>query len=180
MSSRILGLCVALGLFLLLSMPAYGCLCAPPFDSPRAESQREFNEASVVFEGELISKEIKKGSLWSPQALSYSTFGDEYLESTLRVLRTYKGTTAQAVIKIDTIYSGGCGGRFQSKQKYLVYAFRDDKTQQLWISTCTRTTVIENAGADLRFLRGQPAAKDDLIEAYRRQLPNREHQPKKQ
>ena len=96
----------------------------------------------AVFSGEVIDIERNEAT----------RFGG--LEVTLRVLKVWKGDPHEE-IKVHTAgSSAACGYTFVKGETYLVYALRDD-ADPMRVSLCSRTTPIDNAKDDLRFL-GKP------------------------
>jgi hypothetical protein len=105
------------------------------------------SSSHAVFTGEVTSIEPNRAT----------PFGG--LEVTFRVQRLWKGD-AQAEIKVHTAgSSAACGYNFAKAGSYLVYAVRDD-ADPMRVSLCSRTTPIENAKDDLRFL-GKPLHQFD-------------------
>ena len=81
------------------------------------------------------------------------------LEVTLRVKRVWKGALTEE-IKVHTAGSGAaCGYPFAKGTTYLVYAVHDT-ADPMRVSLCSRTTPVENAKEDLRFL-GKPSHRFD-------------------
>jgi MYXO-CTERM domain-containing protein len=81
------------------------------------------------------------------------------LEVTLRVQQLWKGEP-KAEIKVHTAgSSAACGYTFVKGETYLVYALRDD-ADPMRVSLCSRTTPIDDAKEDLRFL-GKPSHRFD-------------------
>ena len=96
----------------------------------------------AVFTGEVIGIERNEAT----------RFGG--LEVTLRVQKVWKGESHEE-IKVHTAGgSAACGYTFVKGETYLVYALRDD-ADPMRVSLCSRTTPIDNAKDDLRFL-GKP------------------------
>lgn len=105
------------------------------------------SSSHAVFTGEVTSIEPNRAT----------RFGG--LEVTFRVRRLWKGEP-QAEIKVHTAgSSAACGYTFAKGGSYLVYAVQDD-ADPMRVSLCSRTTPIENAKADLRFL-GKPSHEFD-------------------
>jgi hypothetical protein len=116
-------------------------------------------EAFAVFEGIVESREphAEKGRAESGEEYAYHGW-----RITLRTQRVYKGPN-HATIVVHTGSGGGdCGYPLQPNQRYLVYAY-GESADDLGIGICSRTAPLENAGADLRFLRGEPPTEEDLL-----------------
>src|SRR6185503_124943 len=61
--------------------------------------------------------------------------------------------------EVDVVTSwGNCGFGFKIGQRYLVYAYRDEKDQRLGTSICTRTRLLSEASDDLAFIRSVPSS----------------------
>ena len=68
-----------------------------------------------------------------------------------RPLRGVEGTQ----VEVRTGMGGGdCGYGFRVGERYLVYAYRDEKTRELSTSICTRTRTLTRAGEDLQYVNG--------------------------
>ena len=117
---------------------------------------------SSIFEGRVEKQERKYGSIGGPEnALSMTPSGG-FRRVTFIVSRTYKGTTQQQAIVLTGLGGGDCGYDFEYGKEYLVYASATGSSD-LVTSICTGTAPLEDAGAKLRLLRGQPATKEDLM-----------------
>ena len=58
-------------------------------------------------------------------------------------------------VEVGTGMGGGdCGYGFRVGERYLVYAYRDEKTGKLSTSICTRTRPLTRAGEDLQYING--------------------------
>ena len=65
------------------------------------------------------------------------------------VERQVKGLSSSTVELVG--YGSSCDYSFKEGKTYLVYAFRNSKTNDLYTHYCTRTTELSNASADLAF-----------------------------
>ena len=109
----------------------------------RLSPSEGLSSSKAVFTGEVIAIEKNKAT----------RFGG--LEVTLRVKEVWKGAV-EAKIKVHTAgSSAACGFNFLNGQTYLVYAV-SDQADPMRVSLCSRTTLVENAKEDLRFL-GKPS-----------------------
>jgi hypothetical protein len=134
---------------------AQACVCSGPAVNDREDAAAEFRDAAVVFEGEVSAgpKEIVAPT-GSRLGLSVIPF---------RVLRTYKGNLGDSVQLFDSMAGTGCGSdALRPGQKLFVYGF-EDKEHKIYIHACTRTTLLEFAGPDIRFARNEPPTKEDLV-----------------
>ena len=131
------------------------CTCAGPAVSDRDDAAAEFRDATVVFEGEVSAspKEIVAPT-GSHLGLSVIQF---------RVLRAYKGSLGNSIQLFDEMAGTDCGSdTLKPGQKLFVYGFEgsDHKT---YIQACTRTTLLDYAGPDIRFARNESPTKEDLL-----------------
>jgi MYXO-CTERM domain-containing protein len=108
-------------------------------------------------EGLSSSQAVFTGEVTDIKPNEATRFGG--LEVTLRVKRLWKGEP-KAEIKVHTAgSSAACGYTFVKGETYLVYALRDD-ADPMRVSLCSRTTHIDSAKEDLRFL-GKPSHRLD-------------------
>ncbi len=76
------------------------------------------------------------------------------------VVESFRGTDGQQ-IEIRTGSGGGdCGYPFQQAERYLVYAYRDDKTGEVQTGICTPTRPGSRAIDDLAYIRGLGKKQD--------------------
>jgi hypothetical protein len=109
---------------------ANACSCLPP-----GPPEEEMAKSDAVFSGRVAS--IVKDS-----------FG--YVV-TFEVERAWKGVEAET-LKVRTARdSAACGYAFSEREKYLVYAYRDDDGS-FGTGICGRTALLSEAGADLEAL----------------------------
>ena len=81
-----------------------------------------------------------------------------------RVIRLYKGDRTETIQIFDPMGDTNCGfDQSTTHGKYLVYGFQA-KDGKILIQTCGRTGPLASAGADLRYARGEPATKEDLLQ----------------
>lgn len=116
----------------------YACSCAatPP---PR----QALKEATSVFVGEVISKEIFDVK---------DEFGTQpVVRVRFAVSRIWKGIEGVEVVVHTSGYEIACGFNFEKGKKYLVYAYPDRwKLGVLETGICNRTRKLESAAKDLR------------------------------
>jgi MYXO-CTERM domain-containing protein len=108
-------------------------------------------------EGLSSSRAVFTGEVTKIEPNAATRFGG--LEVTFRVDRVWKGDP-NPEIKVHTAgSSAACGYAFLEGETYLVYAVRDN-ADPMRVSLCSRTTPIESAKEDLRFL-GKPLHEFD-------------------
>ncbi len=155
-----------------LLTPVRGFACTCSESSPAAgKTMREVvasqikstGGSKVIFEGVVEKQEVQTGSIGAPtNAMSMTAYG-EHRVVTLRVSRTYRGSTPEITTVLTGIGNGDCGYDFETGKGYLVYG---DPMQGgvLFTSICTGTAPLEQSGPELRFLRGEPPSADDLLD----------------
>jgi hypothetical protein len=96
-------------------------------------------EATAVFSGRVV-------------ASSYGENGELY-KPVLRVMDVWKGSVHERVELYTHWRCCLCGFPLEVGRNYLVYAYETES--QLWVSYCSRTTLLEEAATDLAAL-GKP------------------------
>lgn len=130
------------------------CTCSNQILSDREDAARQFSEAAVVFEGEVIpgGSDIVEASR-EEMGLSMTLF---------RVTRSYKGERAESIQVFDAMAGTDCAfGHHAPGEKYFVYGYQG-KDGKIYYRACSRTGPLEYEGPDLRYARGEPATKEDL------------------
>lgn len=127
---------------------AFACGCEKPGPPCKA-----FGEASVVFIGtvkgvtEGTRKQKPDGEVdFTPRRFKFS------------VEENFSGTPTKEAEVETGLGADDCGYPFVNGASYLVYAYRDEKDDRLYTSSCTRTRRVANAGEDLQYLRGLASA----------------------
>ncbi len=154
-----------------------GCSCAPPspFESftVRQMVQRAFDRARVVFEGRVQSMEDPPNP-FAPDGAILLPLSARPLQRvvTFRHTTVYKGQKEGTIVIRTGLGCGDCGYDFEAGSAYLVYAYTNEDGN-LETDICTRTSLVEYAGVDLRFLRGQAPAQEDSLDpqAYFKRAP---------
>jgi hypothetical protein len=149
---------------------AYQCLPAAasvkPADTMRSLVESELAESRVLFEGEVERFDIKhtpgtpvpKGTLgmraWDGEAVVV-----------IHASRIYRGPN-QGTFEVDAgmnlVDSDSNEFLFEVGKSYLVDASQGSQGR-LGVSSCGATRLLERAGPELRFLRGEPPTADDLL-----------------
>lgn len=133
---------------LLCSGRAFACGCEKPGPPCKA-----FGEASVVFIGTV--KDVTEGARkqkpdgevdFTPRLFKFS------------VEESFSGTPPKEAEVATSFEGDNCGYPFVKGASYLVYAYRDEKDDRLYTSSCTRTQRVANASEDLQYLRGLASA----------------------
>ncbi|MEO0458916.1 MAG: hypothetical protein AAF152_20370 [Cyanobacteria bacterium P01_A01_bin.114] len=128
----VVGLLITPGIVSIESEPAYGCSCMQP-ESALVERDRN----AAVFAGEV--------SGITPTATGYTV--------DFTVSDQWKGDLGETVQVTTADNSAACGYYFEVGQAYLVYAYGD--STDLSVGLCSRTTLLENAAADIAELAGE-------------------------
>lgn len=124
------------------SSSAFACTCAFGGGAPC----QEFWRADAVFSGTAVSS----GSI----DVDYGGFKSEKRLLRFTVDQPFRGMQS-AEVEVITGWGGGdCGYQFKIGQRYLVYAYREEKGTRLSTSSCTRTRLLTEANDDLSFIRG--------------------------
>jgi hypothetical protein len=111
---------------------AEACSCIPP-EPPHAALAK----ATAVFSGRVVGIDEP----------AFPTNSLEPVHITLNVERSWKGPLTEEIEVRTAISSASCGFTFEENKEYLVYANGD--VNDLQVSLCSRTALIENASADL-------------------------------
>lgn len=133
---------------------ATACVCADQVLNDRENVARQFAEATVVFEGEVLAggREISAPNRGEP-GLNVIVF---------RVVRAYKGDPEGSIQVYDAMAGTDCSfGQPKPGEKFFVYGFRG-KDSKIYLEACTRTRPLDSAGPDVRYARREPATQEDL------------------
>ncbi len=126
-------------LFSLAAPSAHACECGV-----NARPRKEMKKSDAVFAGEVVEAGV----------------GGSSNRYKFRVERYWKGVKEEYVV-ISVGY-GLCAGPFAVGQKWLIYAFEDER-EGLMSDVCTRTTPLAQAADDLKALgKGKPVKKPDV------------------
>lgn len=120
-------LIIALSLF---ATDVYACQCRE-----RKPPCAQYGDADVVFVGSVAR--ITRAMQVPRDRINFS------------IERAVKGLSGNSVELVG--YGSSCDYGFAEGQTYLVYAYRNSKTNELYTYYCTRTTELSNATADLAF-----------------------------
>lgn len=109
-------------------------------DQEIIDKKRE--SANAVFSGEVIKIVETKASKGSANIS---------LKVHIKVFKVWKGIATENVLVSTAKASSFCGYPFKLKERYLIYAYRYEKGD-LSTSLCERTTMLDNAEEDIKFL----------------------------
>lgn len=143
---RLFSLIFSVGLTLVFSGGALGCSCAFGGGAPC----QEFWRADAVFAGTVVASgtiKVEEAGYKFDKRLVHFT-----VDQPIRGMRT-------AEVDVVTGWGGGdCGYGFKIGQRYLVYAYRDEKDRRLSTSICSRTRLLSEADDDFAFIRSMPTS----------------------
>ena len=153
MCSRFIRFGVIVLIALLYSQRSLACGCQKPEQACKA-----FGEASVVFIGTVkgvtvgTRKQKADGEVdFTPRLFKFS------------VEENFSGTPTKEAEVATGLGADDCGYPFMKGASYLVYAYRDEKDNRLYTSSCTRTKRVASASEDLQYLRGLGSARTVTI-----------------
>jgi len=147
-SIHLLTLCLFLSVVL---DQARACSCVTPVLSDRDGAAEQFEVAKAVFAGEVTA--IK----------DLTVSGDAQLtEFTFKIVEPFKGIKESTVELFSDFEHTSCASGIKAGDRLFVYAF-EGKEGKLYITPCSRTGSLEEAGTDIRFARGEPAILEDRI-----------------
>lgn len=132
--------------FIFTAPNARACSCAFGGSAPCQEYWR----ADAVFSGTVVSSgkiNLDQGPYKSDMRLLHMT-----------VDQPIRGVQTVAVDLLTGWGGGDCGYEFKVGQRYLVYAYRDEKDNRLSTSICTRTRSLADADDDFAFFKGLATA----------------------
>ncbi|HEX7286168.1 MAG TPA: hypothetical protein VF532_08290 [Candidatus Angelobacter sp.] len=157
---------ITLAALLAFTSPVFACKCAPPMPglnlkTRRAWAEWRFQHAEVVFEGK-VERIDPVG--WPLKPVPGKTVRNRYgVKVTFSEVRSYRGAPREQYT-VETGFGGGdCGYFFKPGESYLVDAYADD-SGQLGTGICGGTARLEDSGAALRLLRGEPPAPEDVAD----------------
>lgn len=148
MYSKLILFCVSVLIAFSYPGRASACGCEKPEPPCKA-----FGAASVVFIGTV--KDVREGDRkqkpdgeidFTPRRVKFS------------VEENFSGTPTKEAEVETGLGANDCGYPFVKGASYLVYAYRDEKDDRLYTSSCTRTRRVDNADEDLQYLRGLASA----------------------
>ncbi|HEV2859868.1 MAG TPA: carboxypeptidase regulatory-like domain-containing protein [Pyrinomonadaceae bacterium] len=140
---------VALGLLLLAPGVAAACSCGGPGVRPCAA----YWEARAVFSG--VVTQVAESAVRHGGGESVRPF--HYKAVRFKVQDSFRGPRRRTIEVLTAPRGPNCGYSFVQGRRYLVYA-QERTDGLLYTSVCTATKPLAEAGADLSFIRGLPAA----------------------
>jgi hypothetical protein len=137
----------------------WACSCGRE-DTTIKDIRKQFQNASVVFEGEVV---ISSVGVYNPfRNRNYSAYYNSAFY-TVTATKVYKGKPQQSYEIISELDPSACAITLKKGVKYLIYAREDRESGLLTTSICDRTRRLDSAEADIRFLRGLPPKEEDLL-----------------
>jgi hypothetical protein len=135
----------------------WACSCGVE-DTEIKDIMSKFQTAALVFEGQVISKSVVVYPSRASKAIYFNYTVHNVIPS-----QVYKGIWRQNYQIRGGLPEDPCVVNLEIGTKYLIYAYEDRESALLTTNICNRTRTIENAEADLRFLRGLPPSEDDQL-----------------
>lgn len=126
-------------------------------DMAASQSRAEF-----IFEGVVEHQKVVPGAAMAPATAMSMTANGQHRVVTMHVSRSYHGRQRETITIVTGYGEADCGFDFETGKEYLVFA--DTASDgHLFTSICTGTAPLEQAGPELRYLRHEPAAPEDLL-----------------
>ncbi len=153
-SSALLLTVLAMVICLQTETDAAACTCM----SPKRPTCEVWWQTSAIFVGRVtrirtVSEETSDGRRVAKLA-------------TLRVRERWQGVQGEREVVVGTGAGGGdCGFEFEQGKTYLVYASQSTTNGRLETGICSRTALVEQAAADLTYLRLVETA-DKIVSLY--------------
>ena len=167
--------------FILAAAPSRACTCAPAQGAKIVKTMRDVADlqnnaatgSALIFEGKVEKQEVIEGPIGPPSNAMSMTMRGVHRVVTLRVSRAYRGKVEGIVTILTGFGNGDCGFDFETGKDYLVYA-NDLGEGVLFTSIGSGTTLMEEAGPQIRSLLGEAPTADDQLEPgsyYRKYEP---------
>jgi hypothetical protein len=160
-----------------LAQPGFPCSCIPRLGltptTMRESAEVRAKGSSTVFEGMVLQIALRSGTVMPVRAVSLTASGQQMVVK-MQVQRTYRGVQGGTVTVVTGIGGGDCGFEFEVGKSYIVHA-DENPAGELFTSICTATEALDDAGPQLRVLRGEPPTSEDLLapEQYTARFGNR-------
>jgi hypothetical protein len=139
-------LIMALFALVLLSATETQAQCACMAERINMTPQKELDLAHAVFVGKVIA--IKE----SPRDKDRGT-----ASVTFQVSKVWKRDLDSNLTLTNT--TAGCVSGFKEDEEWLIYAYRNEEGALYSLCCCTRTTLLERAGEDMKAFADYPMAK---------------------
>ena len=135
----------------LIPVEARGCTCNE-YDVPVCAA---YWRADAVFAGQLldITPVEKKSDNQMPTVMLHFI-----------VEQPFRGVAGDRV-DVETLHGTSCDMKFEKGERYLIYASREQDSNQLFAGPCTRTENLKYADDDLNYIRAvtQQGAKESIL-----------------
>ena len=146
MKPRLLYLIFISGIIFILSSNALACSCHFGGSAPC----QEFWRVDAVFAGTVVGS--------SQIYVDEGGYKHDMRLLRLTVDQPIRGMQAAEVEVLTGLGGGDCGYGFKMGQRYLVYAYREEKSKRLSTSICTRTRLLSEAEDDFAFIKALPTS----------------------
>lgn len=114
----------------------FGASVAEACSCLRQTSCQAYSNADVVFVGRIMKATDKDGTVTHQ----------------VQVDENFLGLEGKSLVNVNTEIQTSCGFQMEANKSYLIYASKEKKTGALWTGMCTRTTSLEYAKDDLKYL----------------------------
>jgi hypothetical protein len=157
----ILAILAAVFMVLLTGRGGSACECAGSTYPIRKDIAESVADADLVFTG-TVKAIFLRDSMTAPGEISNLVADFSVIEIFKGINRSqfFISTGAGAATSLG---SADCGFPFRAGETYLVYAWGDKLSLSYGTSYCSRTAPLAFAEADMRFLKRQPPAPEDLL-----------------
>jgi len=125
--------------FVLIHGPAWACSCMGTGPVCYA-----YWQSPTIFRGKVLERTLLPGQ----QSLSSFQGGWSHFEVRFSVSEMLRGKPERETVVMTNEGGSACGFPFQDGEEYLVFAYSNQATGELWTSTCTRTHKIEASKVD--------------------------------
>jgi hypothetical protein len=143
---------------------AMACKCASPAPTMatfRAIAEWHVNQTPMIFEGKVDGIKVLG---WPIKPVAGETISViPRLTVTFSAVHLYRGEITADVVIETGLGGGDCGFHFETGESYLVFAWKEENGR-LTTNICSGTGLLEDAGTDLRLLRGQAPTAADLTD----------------
>ena len=146
MKTRLFSSIFIAGFMFICSAEALACSCQFGGSAPC----QEFWRVDAVFAGTVVGS--------SKITVNEGEFKHDLRLVRLTVDQPIRGMHAAEVDVVTGWGGGDCGYGFKMGQRYLVYAYREEKNNRLSTSICTRTRLLTEANDDFAFIRAMPTS----------------------
>lgn len=158
---------IALLLLAFSTQAAMACSCAPPPPTLKTDNawlEWRLDGISAVFEGKVENIQFSGWPIKPKPVAGETIQARDPLKVTFSAVHVYRGEASGEVTIETGLGLGDCGFEFEKGSRYLVFARKDD-TGNLTTSICTGTSLLKDAGQNLKLLGIPPALPEEADDA---------------